>query len=155
MGAEVWQQTATGRPSQGVFRPHAPDKGEITYDFKLTKAPPLTGVVLGLNDKPLANADVYLATERMNIQHRKVTSTEVPPVKTDAAGRFQFPAEVEPFCIVVVHEQGVGMITEAECKTPPTITIKPWESVKDWLQIIRKPAGMSQRFSVKQMLAIM
>lgn len=129
-----------------IFRPYDPDKGEITYDFKLTKAAPLTGVVLGLDAKPLANADVYLATQRMNIGNRKVTSTEVPPVKTDAAGRFQFPAEVEPFCIVVVHEQGIGMITEAECETPPSITIKPWESVKDQLQIIRKPAGMHSDF---------
>lgn len=129
-----------------IFRPYDPDKGEITYDFKLTKAAPLTGTVLGLDDKPLANADVYLATQRMNIANRKVTSTEVPPVKTDVAGRFQFPPEVEPFCIVVVHEHGIGMITEAECKTPPTITIKPWGSVKDQLQIIRKPAGMHSDF---------
>lgn len=129
-----------------IFRPYDPDKGEITYDFKLTKAPPLTGVVLGLDDKPLANADVYLATDRMNIDKRKVTSTEVPPVKTDAEGRFLLPPEVEPFYIVVVHEQGIGMITEADCETPPTITIKPWESVKDQLQIIRKPAGMHSDF---------
>ena len=122
------------------------DRGEITYDFKLTKAAPLTGIVLGLDDKPLANADVYLATERMNIARRRVTSTEVPPVKTDAAGRFQFPPEVEPFCIVVVHEQGIEMITEAECKTPPQITIEPWTAYKEQLQIIRKPAGMHSDF---------
>lgn len=72
-----------------IFRPYAPDKGEITYDFKLTKAAPLTGIVLGLDDKPLANADVYLATQRMNINKRKVSSTDVPPVKADAAGRVE------------------------------------------------------------------
>jgi len=50
-----------------------------------------------------------------------------PPVKTDAAGRFEFPAEVEPFCIVVVHEEGIGMITEKQLADSQQIQIKPWK----------------------------
>jgi hypothetical protein len=123
-----------------VFKPYDPDKGEVTYDFKLSKAAPLAGTVLGLDGKPLANADVYLATQPMNIQDRKVSWTENPPTKTDAAGRFELPAEVEPFCLVVVHEQGVAMITEEEFKSPPSISIQPWTDKNQRLQIIRRPA---------------
>jgi beta-lactamase regulating signal transducer with metallopeptidase domain len=123
-----------------IFRLYSPDKGEIQYDFKLTKAAPLTGTVLGLDDRPLANADVYLATQRMNLTNRKVSWTDVPPVKTDAEGHFQFPAEIEPFCLVVVHEQGIAMITEKEFESRVRITIKPWTDRNETLQIIRNPA---------------
>jgi beta-lactamase regulating signal transducer with metallopeptidase domain len=123
-----------------IFRPYNPDKGEVTCDFKLTKAAPITGTVLGLDDQPLANADVYLATQRMNLTKRKVSSTDVPPVKTDAQGRFQFPAEVEPFCLVVVHEQGVAMTTEKEFESGGHLAIKPWTAKNETLQIIRNPA---------------
>jgi hypothetical protein len=133
-----------------VFKAYDPDKGEIAYHFKLSKAPPLTGTVLGLDGQPLANADVDLATQRMNIANRKVTSTETPPMKTDTAGRFELPAEVEPFCLVVVHEQGVAMVTEAEFKSPPSISIQPWTDRNQQLQIIRRPAPQqSVDFPVK------
>ncbi len=138
-------------PSESrIFRLYDPDTGEIKFDFKLAKAAPLTGTVLGLDNNPLAGADVYLETERMNIEQRKVLYAERPPVKTDASGRFQFPPEVEPFCLVVVHEQGIAMITEAECRQSPRIAIEPWTTKREQLQIIRKPAtGQSSDFPVK------
>jgi hypothetical protein len=123
-----------------VFRPYAPDKGKVTYDFKLSKADLLIGSVFGLGGDPLADADVYLATQRMNIANRKVSWTEQPPVKTDPAGRFKFPAEVEPFCIVVVHPQGIAMLTEKEFEGTTQISIQPWTPENHTLQIIRRPA---------------
>lgn len=123
-----------------IFRPYAPDQGEVTYDFKLSKADPLVGSVFGLNGEPLSDADVYLATQRMNIADRKVSYCEQPPVKTDPAGLFKFPAEVEPFCIVVVHPQGIAMLTEKEFAGARQISIQPWTLENHTLQIIRRPA---------------
>ena len=123
-----------------VFQPYAPDKGKVTYDFKLSKAPQLTGTVLGVDGKPLAGANVYLATERMNIQNRTdVYSGTAQSVQTDADGRFELNPEVEPFCLVVVHEQGVAMITEKECATPPELKLEPWNGQNQQMQIIRRP----------------
>ena len=123
-----------------VFRPYSPDQGEVTNDFKLSKADPLIGSVFGLQGEPLADADVYLATQRMNITDRKVSYSEQPPVKTDPAGRFKFPAEVELFCLVVVHPQGIAMLTEKEFEAANQISIQPWTLENHTLQIIRRPA---------------
>lgn len=132
-----------------IFRPYNPDQGEVTYNFELKKANRLTGTVLGLDGMPLANANVYLETQRMKITDRKVTFSETAPVKTDAAGRFELPPEVEPFCVVVVHEQGVAMTTEKDFKSPPRITVRPWTGRNATLLIIRKPApGQSVDFPV-------
>ena len=135
-----------------VFRPYDPDKGEITYDFRLHKAAPLTGTVLGLDGKPLAGADVYLATNQMTIDNRKVsyygntnrkTSFYVNncTAKTDGEGRFKFAPEVEPFCLVVVHEQGVAMITEEGFKSSVPLSIQEWTNQNQTLQIIRRPVN--------------
>jgi beta-lactamase regulating signal transducer with metallopeptidase domain len=79
-----------------IFRLYKPDQGEVIYDFQLTKAPgPLTGIAV-LKGKPLAGADVYLATDRVNLTNRKVTYSEKPPVKTDIDGSFPSPPEGPP-----------------------------------------------------------
>lgn len=133
-----------------IFRLNGDDRGEVRHDFKLTKSAPLTGTIIGTDEMPLAGADVYLATELMNIDKRKVISPPDLQVKSDANGRFEFPPEVEPFCVVVVHETGIGMITEAECRTPPKIKLEAWSAKNDRLQITRKPAkGQMSDFPVK------
>ena len=124
-----------------IFRAYDPDKGEVTYDFKLNKAAPLTGTVVGLDGEPLADAEVYLATQPIYINNRKINSDgESLSSKTDEAGRFEFPPEIEPFCLVAVHEQGVGIINEKEFKSSPHISIGPWTAKNERLQIIRRPA---------------
>jgi protocatechuate 3,4-dioxygenase beta subunit len=129
-------------PSESrIFRPYNPDKGEIVYDFKLRKAEPLSGRVLGLNGKPLAGADVYLATEHLNINERKIVNPgEHRVAKTDEAGRFTFPPEVEPFCLVVVHQDGIALLTEKEFAESADVQIQPWTADNQRLQIIRRPA---------------
>lgn len=123
-----------------MIRPYAPDQGTLTFDFRLSKADPLTGTVFGLEGQPLEGAEVYLATQRMNLHEGKVTSTESPPVKTDPAGNFSFAAEVEPYCLVVVHETGLAMLTEEQFAESALIRIKPWDKYPERLQIIRRPA---------------
>ena len=123
-----------------IFRAYDPDEGVVTYDFKLRKAAPLTGTVLGLDGEPLADAEVYLATQRMNIRNGKVSHDgDSLSRKTDGAGRFEFPPEVEPFCLVAVHKQGIGMITEEQFESSPNISIRPWTEENRRLQIIRRP----------------
>jgi beta-lactamase regulating signal transducer with metallopeptidase domain/uncharacterized GH25 family protein len=143
------------------FQPYNPDKGRITYDFKLHKAAPLTGTVLGLDGKPLANADIYLATNQITIANRKVGNIGMTDhkvsfyvnnctAKTDGEGGFKFAPEVEPFCLVVVHEQGVAMITEKVFKSSVPLSIQEWTNQNQTLQIIRRPvngqAGLPYQF---------
>jgi hypothetical protein len=103
-----------------VFKPYKPDKGRVTYDFKLKKAPPLTGTVLGPDGKPLADAEVILATNVLYVEHRQMPSQFLicnRMVRTDAAGRFVLPPEVQPFYLVVLHREGHAKVVE-EILTP-------------------------------------
>jgi hypothetical protein len=123
-----------------LFRPYKPDQGEIVYNFKIGKAEPLSGRVLGLNAKPLANADVCLATEWVNIDNRKLINPGANRVaKTDDAGRFTFPAEVEPYCLVAIHQDGISLVTEKEFAQSADLWIQPWTADNQRLQIIRRP----------------
>ncbi len=125
-----------------LIKPYDPDKGEITLDFKLQKAPNLTGIVEGLDEKPLANVEVFLVRGTMGIQDRKVNvhPSDQESVKTDSQGRFTFPPEVETYCLIAVHERGLGMVTEKQFVASPKITIQPWEEQKEYLQICPRPA---------------
>lgn len=124
-----------------VFRIDNPDTGKVKFDFKLKKAEPIQGAIIGLGGKPLTGADVYLATQDLNMTDRKISSHDASRTQTDANGRFQFPPEVEPFCLVVVHEDGVAMVTESEFeKEAPQIQVRPWTKKNETQQIIRKPA---------------
>jgi uncharacterized GH25 family protein len=129
-------------PSESrVFQPYKTDMGEIDYDFKLQKAEPLSGTVLNLNGDPLAGANVYLGINRINIDNRKVIYHEGSLVtKSDEAGRFTLPAEVEPYCVVAVHEDGIAMVTEKGFAQSAALQIKPWTEKNQQQQIIRRPA---------------
>jgi beta-lactamase regulating signal transducer with metallopeptidase domain len=127
----------------GVIKLNAPDRGEITLDFKLHTSPRLAGTVEGLDKKPLADAEVYLVRGLMKILDRKVNyvqRSDRESVKTDSTGRFEFSPEVEPFCLVAVHKDGLGVVTEKQFAASLKITIQPWEKHKQFLRINRRPA---------------
>jgi beta-lactamase regulating signal transducer with metallopeptidase domain len=141
----LWRLRVEARgymPSESrIFQPYDPDKGEVVYNFKVQKAEPLSGTLLSLKGKPLPEADVYLAIERVNIDDRKVIYHGANLVTTtDEAGRFTFPAEVEPFCLVAVHQDGVAMVTEEEFAESTELRIQPWTADNQDQQIIRRPA---------------
>ena len=126
-----------------IFKPYNPDKGRVTYDFKLRKADPLTGTVLDPDGEPLAGTEVYLATHPMRVKDRKASSYALRNnrmLRTDSAGRFEFTPEVEPFYLVVVHDQGYAMITEKVFADSPAVTIQPWTAENRTFRIQRRPA---------------
>jgi hypothetical protein len=60
------------------------------------------------------------------------------------------PPEIEPFCLVVVHEDGIAMLTEEQFESGDKISIEEWNVGNETLQIVRKPAkGQSSDFPVK------
>ena len=120
----------------------------LEIEFKLKKGVPLVGSAIGLDGKPLAGAKVILARSRINISERQLNHHEGNPIATtDDEGKFQFPPETQQYCLVVIHENGVGMITEKEMDLDKPIQIKPWDEKNKQMQIIRLPAeGQSSDF---------
>ena len=131
-----------------VFKPYNPDKGRVTYDFKLKNAAaPLTGTVLGTDGKPLADAKVFLTTEPFTVKDRKASyhsRSKSRMVRTDAAGRFEFPSEVEPFYLVALHDQGYAKITEEQFADSAAIRIQPWTDKNKNFRAQRRNVNVGQ-----------
>lgn len=90
------------------------------------------------------SAKVILAMPRMNINDRdknvyNETYSGNRLTTTDEAGNFEFTPEVEQFCLVVIHADGVGMITEADLADSTEIAIEAWNEENQQMQIIRRP----------------
>ncbi len=131
-----------------IFRPGISDKGQVTYDFTLSKAAPLTGAVLDADGRPLAGAEVYLATNLFRVDDGKATSYSLRNARiarTDAAGRFELPPEVEPFYLVVLHEKGYAVIDEKQFAADSTVRIEPWTAGNRSFEAYRRPHTHSQR----------
>ena len=143
-----------------IFKPGDLDKGRVTYDFKLSKAAPLTGIVLGPDGKPLTNAEVFLATNLLVVNDGKASSQSLRNARmarTDAAGRFELPPEVEPFYLVVLHDQGYAVISEAQFVGSADIRIKPWTAENRSFRAERRPSthpGKSPAANAKHALTV-
>jgi WD40 repeat protein/beta-lactamase regulating signal transducer with metallopeptidase domain/uncharacterized GH25 family protein/glutathione peroxidase-family protein len=127
-----------------VFKPANGDKGRVTCDFKLRKAPPLTGTVVDSTGRPLVDAEVYLATNLLVVNDRKPwsqTLMNARMARTDAAGRFELPPEIEPFYLVVLHDQGYAVTAEKQFAQTPTIRIEPWTAENQSFRAERSPSS--------------
>lgn len=124
-----------------LFKPYDPDRGVVTYDFRMKKAAPMSGTVLGLDGRPLAGAEVFLAKQQFHAENGAASANARRTsrmVKSDANGQFRFPPEVEPFYLIVLHEQGHIVLDEQQFAKTPTVRIEPWPSANRSLLLQRK-----------------
>ena len=125
-----------------IFRPGESDDAQATFDFKLSKAAPISGTILGPDGKPLANVEVYLAANPFTVNKGKPSyesRQRARIARTDVAGRFELAPEVEPFYLVVLDDQGFATVTEAEVAKNPRIQVKPWADNKREFRVERSP----------------
>ena len=125
-----------------IIRADDPKNRNVTLNVTLKKTDPLQGTVIGLDGKPLANAKVILVTGWMNFSDRGKAINDLGSrsTQTDEDGKFKLQPEVEPYCLVVVHEQGLGLVTESDMEKSTTIPIEAWNEQNKQMQIIRLPA---------------
>jgi glutathione peroxidase-family protein len=115
----------------------------VTYDFTLSKAAPMTGSIFGSDGKPLAGAEVYLATNLFVVNNGKPSSWSLGNARiarTDAAGRFELPPEAEPFYLVVLDDQGYAVVNEKQFAGSTAIHIKPWTAENRSFRAERRPS---------------
>jgi beta-lactamase regulating signal transducer with metallopeptidase domain/uncharacterized GH25 family protein len=125
-----------------IFRPGDSDAGRVTFDFELSQAVPLSGTILNPDGEPLANAEVYLATNLFEVKDGKAsaqTQYHARNAQTDAIGQFELAPEVEPFYLIVLHDQGYATITEAELASNSRIRIEPWTPDNRNFRVERSP----------------
>jgi len=137
---------ATGY-KRAVSRPFTDEEGDIVFDFKLTRQTGTTGVVRLPNGDPAAGAEVVIS-KRSDMWVLSLTQGELNHtaeqkivVQTDETGRFEFPPQVDPYLIAVVHEGGFASISETEFASSPEITVQAWGRVEGIVRIGSRAAA--------------
>ncbi|HZZ43167.1 MAG TPA: redoxin domain-containing protein [Tepidisphaeraceae bacterium] len=127
--------------------PFVPDGTAKTFDLRLQSAPQITGQVRTADDRPAANADVYLVTnsDLMTVENGTVrtdTGNSAPHTKTDSAGHFSLAPQKEDFALLVLSDDGTATLKRQALVAPETlIHLSPWAAAHGTLHVQGKPAA--------------
>jgi uncharacterized GH25 family protein/thiol-disulfide isomerase/thioredoxin len=83
------------------------DDAARTQDFRLRPSPPVAGTVLDAGGRPVAKAEVLLATPTQPAGLASDSGNQRS--FTDAAGRFAFPDPGEPFAVIAQADAGFAL----------------------------------------------
>jgi len=127
------------------------DSEQVTINFELEKGHNIEGVVLGIEGKPLADADVMMCTAMQSLDlsnGRLSRPSDALIARTTAQGRFSFPPETDPFLLVVVNDTGYAEVTQKELASSGQIQLQPWARIEGKLLRDGEPvAGYRIRLS--------
>jgi protocatechuate 3,4-dioxygenase beta subunit len=120
---------ATGYRTQTGPEFRVGDDSPRTQDFALQPSEPITGVIQDGDGKPVAKAEVLLATPtsaaRLAEDHGNHKSF------TDSTGRFSFPDPGEPFAVVARADGGYAQAEFAAGQHEAgALKLRPWASVR-------------------------
>ena len=121
--------------------------GNQTLQFKMQKGSGPTGVVLLPNGQPATSASVLLCTTRAGVildgpaHVEKQINTTTYQTSTDANGKFVLAAAIDPEGLIVIHAQGIAMLSKAELPAGGNVTLQPWGSVKGKLMNGSQPSA--------------
>jgi RNA polymerase sigma factor (sigma-70 family) len=115
-----------------------------TQDFRLRPSPPVAGTVLDAAGRPVAKAEVLLATPTEEV---RLQADGNHKTFTDAAGRFTFPDPGEPCLVVAQADAGFAL---AELPTgrhdAGALRLRPWASVRGQFRDGGRPVGGATLF---------
>jgi thiol-disulfide isomerase/thioredoxin len=116
------------------------DSTSLRQEFRLRPSPPRSGVVVDPSGKPVAGAQVLLATPTEPA--RPAELEEAHRTTTDAAGRFEFPDPGESWAVTALTGVGVAVAEfPAETVAAGTLTLQPWAAVRGTFSDGGKPVG--------------
>ena len=133
-----------------VSRSIADDEGEVVVDFKLEKGEGLAGVIYLPDGKPAAGAKAILATPSQGayIQNgRRIHSQRCPTITTGPDAQYSFPPQVDPWCIMVLHDAGYKEVDETAYEKSKDIRLEPWGQIEGKL-LIGSKLGANERITI-------
>ncbi|HEV8291711.1 MAG TPA: sigma-70 family RNA polymerase sigma factor [Tepidisphaeraceae bacterium] len=106
----------------------------------------ISGIVRDLDGKPLAGAEVKLATTILNAIVPVAVYSDQPrdaarKTTTGPDGAFQFTVADAPCYIVIKHDHGYAQVTREQLAANPQITIQSWARIEGIAKIGSKPAS--------------
>jgi len=119
------------------------DAGQRTVDFRLRKGKPIVGKVLAPDGKPLAGAEVHVATANERAYLRNGTEfldrRYRPKVTTAADGSFSLAPDDKDFMIVVATETGYAEVGSANVEKTGQVRLAPWGRIEGVVMQGAKP----------------
>jgi peroxiredoxin len=105
-------------------------------DIRMEPAAPFEGVVVDGKGRPVAGANVCLAThtQKLGIQNHDFSyGDDMLAFDTGADGRFAFPAQYEPYALVVIHDSGYADVERQPDDQPGKLILEAWCQVEGQL----------------------
>lgn len=142
--SRAWRKTRLRIEAEGyqpgispVLERKAGTPGKMKINFKLRRDPGISGTVADSRGHAVPGAQVALTTHTLSamaqggeLSYQNGTRLGASIIKTDDQGRFQLPAESDPFLIVVAHRQhGFAVIPKGELargQRAIDIQLQPW-----------------------------
>lgn len=127
-----------------VSRPFTDEEGEVAFDMALRKGVGLSGTIYFPDGKPVPGAEVILCTGSQGAYIRDGRNTqkrESSFVETGPDGRFAFPAQMDLFTLVVLHEKGYAQVTSEELSASSKVILPPWGRVEGTVLLGSRPGG--------------
>jgi len=94
---------------------------------------PLSGIVLDPEEKPVAGAEVLLASASFPVYVYGAPQPNAPTgpsTKTSSDGRFTLTPSEQPISVVVRASAGYGAVRITDPSTPLSISIQPWARIE-------------------------
>ncbi len=111
------------------------DEETVEINFDLERGKDISEVVRDVAGNLAVNAEVVLgvAGSQISIDNGRIddgSTSNAKKVLTDKEGRFQFSAQVEPFHLIVLHENGFAKIEAEPGAAIGPIELEPWAKLK-------------------------
>jgi len=114
-------------------------------DFRLTPSRPVSGLVVDGGGKPVAKAEVLLATPT---EPARLSKDQNNRSFTDSAGRFAFPDPGEPWAVIARTDSGVASAEfPAERTDAGILRLQPWSSIRGTFHDGGKPVSGATVFA--------
>jgi len=114
----------------------------VSLELKLKKGHGLAGTLRTPDGKPLAGADVVLATPQNGLYVRNgqlEQRREVVSARSDESGHYSLPPQTGTYVLVVLHDNGYAKVTAEQLAQSGDITVQPWGRVTGILRVGANP----------------
>lgn len=105
-----------------------------TNDFALKRGKGPSGIVLLPNGSPAAGATLVIIEKGesgyMSAEGQLRANGATDMVRSDAKGRFEFPAKLEPQKIFASHDEGFGEVKVSELASTGKVALQKWGRIK-------------------------
>lgn len=110
----------------------AADEGMVAADFQLHHGSGPSARVIDTDDRPIAGATVVLTNyHSVEVRDASINFSElVVPTTTDKNGAFSFSAQIEPYAVLILSDDGYLLTTGKQLEEQNELVLQPWSVIE-------------------------